>query len=99
MSPSTYLPMPRTTGSVLLTLGYRLTVTTALVLAMHVGGQHAPSLRVWVWTAGALVYGRWLLARNRLALRGHEVSGQAPNRVVLNKETRKKWRHPVSTRR
>ncbi|MFE2471672.1 transposase [Streptomyces mirabilis] len=29
-------------------------------------------------------------------LRGHEVSGQAPNRVVLNKETRKKWRHPVS---
>ncbi|WP_409000262.1 transposase, partial [Streptomyces ipomoeae] len=32
-------------------------------------------------------------------LRGHEVSGQAPNRVVLNKETRKKWRHPVSTRR
>ncbi|MGW4982110.1 hypothetical protein ACWERA_38960, partial [Streptomyces mirabilis] len=34
-----------------------------------------------------------------LALRGHEVSGQAPNRVVLNKETRKKWRHPVSTRR
>ncbi|MGW0707836.1 reverse transcriptase domain-containing protein [Streptomyces sp. NPDC002643] len=35
----------------------------------------------------------------RLSLRGHEVSGQAPNRVVLNKETRKKWRHPVSTRR
>ncbi|MGW1745409.1 hypothetical protein ACWCRD_07300, partial [Streptomyces sp. NPDC002092] len=32
-------------------------------------------------------------------LRGHEVSGQAPNRVVLNKETRKKWRHPVSIRR
>ncbi|MFJ9381657.1 hypothetical protein ACIRQ1_51935, partial [Streptomyces sp. NPDC101455] len=32
-------------------------------------------------------------------LRGPEVSGQAPNRVVLNKETRKKWRHPVSTRR
>jgi hypothetical protein len=34
-----------------------------------------------------------------LAVRGPEVSGQAPNRVVLNKETRKKWRHPVSTRR
>ncbi|MGW0948954.1 hypothetical protein ACWD4O_41275 [Streptomyces sp. NPDC002623] len=34
---------------------------------MHAGGQHAPSLRGWVWTAGALVYGRWLLARNRLA--------------------------------
>ncbi|MFF7159353.1 hypothetical protein ACFZBB_32425, partial [Streptomyces sp. NPDC008139] len=34
-----------------------------------------------------------------LGLRGPEVSGQAPNRVVLNKETRKKWRHPVSTRR
>ena len=32
-------------------------------------------------------------------LRGHEVSGQAPNRVVLNKETRKKWRHPVRIRR
>ncbi|MFJ9381873.1 hypothetical protein ACIRQ1_53135, partial [Streptomyces sp. NPDC101455] len=31
-------------------------------------------------------------------VRGPEVSGQAPNRVVLNKETRKKWRHPVSTR-
>lgn len=36
---------------------------------------------------------------HRLGMRGHEVSGQASNRVVLNKETRKKWRHPVSTRR
>ncbi|MGW1047503.1 transposase domain-containing protein, partial [Streptomyces sp. NPDC002547] len=34
-----------------------------------------------------------------LYLRGPEVPGQAPNRVVLNEETRKKWRHPVSTRR
>ncbi|MGV9457215.1 DUF2637 domain-containing protein [Streptomyces sp. NPDC003635] len=37
--------------------------------------------------------------RTRHGLRGHEVSGQAPNRVVLSKETRKKWRLPVSTRR
>ncbi|MGW3635602.1 reverse transcriptase domain-containing protein, partial [Streptomyces sp. NPDC005122] len=33
------------------------------------------------------------------SMRGPEVPGQAPNRVVLNEETRKKWRHPVSTRR
>lgn len=61
------LPIPRTAGSVLLTLGYRLAVTSGLLWAVYVSGQHAPSLRLWVWTAGALVYGRWLLARSRLA--------------------------------
>ena len=41
----------------------------------------------------------WALYQSAQPLRGHEVSGQASNRVVLNKETRKKWRHPVNTRR
>lgn len=38
------------------------------------------------------------LAVRAIALRDPEVPGQATNRVVLNEETRKKWRHPVSTR-
>lgn len=58
-----------------------------------------------VETAGGLMAAWNVGGRDRprivvkVDVRGHEVSGQAPNRVVLNKETRKKWRHPVSTRR